>query len=184
LIYGEFDNNKLRFNGNVGVNADPGTVRLYSYDDKLSNDDPAVLGQHNTTAYYGVGVKGIGGYMGVFGESSLAGSGSRFGLYGSASGGDSNYGVYGYAAGTTAYAGYFGGNVYVSGTVTQASDRSLKKNIMPLSGSLQKILDLQGVTFEWKSETEAIKEQQNLIETQNEKIENLEKMVENLTKEK
>ncbi len=154
LIYGEFDNNKLRFNGNVGVNADPGTIRLYSYDDKVSNDDPAILGQHNTTAYYGIGVKGIGGYMGVSGESTVAGSGVRFGIYGSASGGESNYGVYGYAAGTNAYAGYFWGNVYVSGTVTQSSDRSLKKNIMPLSGSLQKILDLQGVTFEWKSETE------------------------------
>jgi hypothetical protein len=154
LIYGEFDNNKLRFNANVGVNADPGTIRLYSYDDKVTNDDPAILGQHNTTAYYGVGVKGIGGYMGVYGESILVGSGARFGIYGNASGGESNFGVYGYAAGTNAYAGYFGGNVYVSGTVTQSSDRSLKKNIMPLSGSLQKILDLQGVTFEWKSETE------------------------------
>ena len=34
------------------------------------------------------------------------------------------------------------------------SDRSLKKNIRPVSGSLQKIINLQGVTYEWKSESE------------------------------
>lgn len=154
LIYGEFDNRKLRFNANVGVNTDAGTIKLSSVDDKVSNDDPAILGQHNVTPYWGLGVKGVGGYIGVKGESTIVGVNTRIGVYGTASGGATNWGVYGDASGGTAYAGYFNGNVYAIGYITAPSDRNLKKNILPLSGSLKKVLDLQGVMYEWKSEME------------------------------
>ncbi|HOU73980.1 MAG TPA: tail fiber domain-containing protein, partial [Tenuifilum sp.] len=144
LIYGEFDNKKLKFNANVGVNVDPTGSKLFSYDDRtIAVDDPAVLGEHklNTTGW-GIGVKGDGGYMGVYGVASVAGTGTR-------------YGVYGYGAnGTTNYAGYFSGNVYVSGTFTNPSDERLKKNITPLKGSLAKLSKITGVTFEWKSNEE------------------------------
>ncbi len=142
LIYGEFDTKKLRFNANVGVNVDNSTFKLYVLDDVASNDNPAIWGQHNITPYYGIGVKGSGGYYGVYGEATGVGSGTRFGVYGYASGGATNY------------AGYFVGNVTVTGTFTNPSDRNLKNNIIPLSGSLKKVLNLQGVTFEWKSESE------------------------------
>ena len=156
LIYGDFAAKQLKFNGNVGVNANPGTINLYSLDTKVSNDDPAVLGQHNVTANYGIGVKGLGGWYGVVGEASNAGGiGLRAGVFGSASGGAANYGIYGYAPiGASSYAGYFNGNVYATGTIAWTSDKTLKKNILPLSGSLQKVLGLQGVTYEWKSESE------------------------------
>ncbi|MBA4322616.1 MAG: hypothetical protein C0408_07350 [Odoribacter sp.] len=154
LIYGEFDNNKVIFNGNVGVNTNPGTIKFYSIDEVETNDNPAVLGEHNISPNYGIGVKGVSGWRGVAGESTLVGIGTRTGIYGYATGGATNYGVYGIASGGTAYAGYFNGNVYVIGTVTQTSDKNLKKNILPLSGSLKKVLNLQGVTYEWKSETE------------------------------
>lgn len=151
LIYGEFDNKKLKFNANVGINADPNTSKLYSYDATTSSDYPAVLGEHSITANYGIGVKGIGAWKGVEGYSTLSGTGTRYGVYGYASGGATNYGIYGYG---TTYAGYFNGNVYVNGTVTQTSDNKLKKNISPLEGSLKKVLQLNGVNYDWKSENE------------------------------
>jgi trimeric autotransporter adhesin len=159
LIYGEFDNNKLRFNGNVGVNTDPGAFKFYTIDLLAFNDNPAILGQHSVTAYYGVGVKGVGGYIGVMGESTFAGTDTRYGVYGNASGGGANYGIYGTASGTGAYAGYFAGTVYATGKVYAeglqlTSDKNLKRNVLPISGSLQKVMNLQGVTYEWKSEAE------------------------------
>lgn len=42
------------------------------------------------------------------------------------------------------------GNVTANGFVYN-SDRNLKKNITPLSGSLEKILALNGYSFDWKS---------------------------------
>jgi len=172
LIYGEFDNKILKFNANVAVNADPISSKFYSYDDRTTAvDDPAIIGEHtlNTTSY-GIGVRGIGGYYGVQGLSTVSGTGSRTGVRGNASGGSTNYGVYGYATGTTAnygvygyaaggttnYAGYFSGNVTVTGTFSNPSDKNLKKNINPLTGSLKKVLNLQGVTYDWKSDQELI----------------------------
>jgi hypothetical protein len=170
LIYGEFDNKILKFNANVAVNADPISSKFYSYDDRTTAvDDPAIIGEHtlNTTGY-GIGVRGIGGWYGVQGLSTVTGTGSRTGVRGNASGGSANYGIYGYASGTstnygiygsasggtTNYAAYFAGNVTVTGTFSNPSDINLKKNINPLAGSLKKILNLQGVTYEWKSENE------------------------------
>jgi hypothetical protein len=80
--------------------------------------------------------------MGIKGTSTLAGGGTRYGVYGEASGGATNY------------AGFFSGNVTVTGTFTNPSDKNLKKNINPLEGALKKIMSLNGVTFEWKSEQE------------------------------
>ncbi|MEO6252206.1 MAG: tail fiber domain-containing protein [Ferruginibacter sp.] len=92
-----------------------------------------VYGSCNNTAGYGTGVKGEGGFIGVFGKSNFIGAGDRFGLYGEGQfGAGSNYGVQGYAnGGTTAYgiygiaingatnwAGYFAsGNVYIQNNV-------------------------------------------------------------------
>jgi hypothetical protein len=45
---------------------------------------------------------------------------------------------------------YTNGNVYAVGTVTQGSDQRLKKNILPISGALDKVQRLNGVTFTWK----------------------------------
>ena len=96
------------------------------------SDRPAVMGDHSVTDYYGIGVKGVGGYKGVLGSVSptgsatyygvhgsvSGGSGTNCGVYGYASGGSTNYGVYGYAGGgATNYAGYFSGDVKTTGDV-------------------------------------------------------------------
>jgi len=144
------DNVSIDSSGNVGIGTTSPAHRLEAVDSSISNDDPAVLGRHAVTDYYGVGVRGEGLYKGVEGAVMASGSSSyvgvdgyagtssgagtlfgvrgysigganNIGVYGSADtvGAAVNYGVYGYAEyGETNYAGYFSGNVHVSGTLT------------------------------------------------------------------
>jgi hypothetical protein len=44
------------------------------------------------------------------------------------------------------------GNILATGTITQASSRRWKTNIMPMKKALEKVLRLQGVTFRWKTD--------------------------------
>ena len=44
------------------------------------------------------------------------------------------------------------GNGWMQGTLTQASDARLKKDILPLQNPLQKIIQLNGYTYQWKDE--------------------------------
>ncbi|MHC1703135.1 MAG: tail fiber domain-containing protein [Tenuifilaceae bacterium] len=158
LIYGDFYNNTLRFNGNTTA-----------IDTKTNNDDVALSGHHFVTAYYGIGLEGKGGYVGVRGIADYySGYDYRYGVRGKGAGGNYNYGVYGEATGanyrygvygtatavTGSWAGYFSGNMYYTGSLTSTSDEKLKKNIQPVLGALKKILSLNGVTYEWKSEDE------------------------------
>ncbi|MFH2140927.1 MAG: tail fiber domain-containing protein [Bacteroidota bacterium] len=81
-----------------------------------------------------------------------------YGLYGMATGGGTAYGVYGKAvSGSTNWAGYFDGDVYATGDITAggsccASDISWKKNISTIHNALDKVMQLRGVEFEWKTD--------------------------------
>lgn len=94
-----------------------------------SSDAPALLGTHDVTDYYGVGVKGVGGYKAIVAECTptgsngyygiestcIGGSGYNTGVYSSAEGSGRNYGVYASAINTgtdPAYGvyGYAGGD--------------------------------------------------------------------------
>lgn len=58
--------------------------------------------------------------------------------------------------GTGTYLCYSGTNTVTwSAAACAASDRRLKKNIIPLADSLTKVLQLQGVSFDWKDEKKA-----------------------------
>ncbi len=74
---------------------------------------------------YGIGVEGIGGYMGLYGNADGgAYTGTSYGVYGYATGtAGYRYGVYGYASnsGGPAYAGYFAGNTYAANMMVNAS---------------------------------------------------------------
>ncbi len=74
-----------------------------------STDNIGVYGACNNTPYYGYGGLFEGGYIGVYGNSSIAGTGTRYGVYGSA------------ANGVTNYAGYFAGNANVTGTLSKGA---------------------------------------------------------------
>ena len=62
------------------------------------------------------------------------------------------------AASGTAYAGYFAGLLYVAGnieytgTITDVSDERLKTNITPLTGSLEKIKQIEVRNFKWRDD--------------------------------
>ena len=76
--------------------------------------------------YYGVNgyiSGGSGTNYGVYGNVS-SGSGTNYGVYGYVYGslGSTNYGVYGYATGgSTNWAGYFNGNVNITGSISKGS---------------------------------------------------------------
>lgn len=62
-------------------------------------------------------MRGQSAYVGVWGESS-----GRWGLYGRSTGTSNSYGVYGVVtSGTGNYAGYFAGNVNVTGSLSKGS---------------------------------------------------------------
>jgi trimeric autotransporter adhesin len=144
LIYGDFSAGTLRFNANlanIGVGVAPGSSKVYAFDNTTISDVPSVLGVHNVSANYGIGVQGNGGWKGVVGNATTSGTGTR-------------YGVYGYAAnGTTNWAGYFDGNVYTTGTYS-SSDLNLKKNITNITSAISKLQAIRGVNFEWKTQAE------------------------------
>jgi hypothetical protein len=115
---------------------------LYSYTHVVhaeftgaGNDDPiAVYGKSRPSDYYGFGGLFEGGFVGVYGKVTPTGAnyyygvggyagggnGTNYGIWGSASGSGTNYGVFGEASGgTTNWAGYFFGNVNVTGTLSK-----------------------------------------------------------------
>ena len=96
----------------------------------------------------GIGAQSTGSKLGVTGNLSV---GSSYGVIAAPAGGaiiEGNVGI-GMTNPTT--------KLYVSGDVTAAayhysSDRTLKTNIKTLDNSLEKILKLRGVSFDWKKD--------------------------------
>ncbi|MCD6595550.1 hypothetical protein J7L68_07745 [bacterium] len=102
-----------------------------------SEDAAGVYAECANTPNWGYGGYFAGGYRGVMGVAELEGFGSRYGIRGEASGGyTSNYAVYGYAYGDsgtkygiyaltsgagTNWAGYFNGNVNITGTLSKGA---------------------------------------------------------------
>jgi hypothetical protein len=113
------------------------------------------LGQLQVTTDNDVGVYGTStNGTGVIGESELF-PGVQ-GFSGNSSGviGHSIFaaGVAGFSE--HSYAGYFQGNVFVTGTVTQGSDARLKQGISTLSYGRSEVLRLRPVTWRWKDHPE------------------------------
>ncbi len=102
------------------------------------------------------GLNNPNGNIGVLGYA-LKASVSNIGLYGLAdqTTAGTNYGVYGSAtAGTTNYAGYFSGNVTVTGTFSNPSDERLKTNIVGLNSVLPLLKEINPISYSFKSESE------------------------------
>ena len=121
--------------GVYGATSRPSTNAIRGVNSSASDDTPAISGTHNVTDFYGIGVRGIGGYKGVSGEVAASGSqayegvqgyahggsGTNYGVYGYATGGATSIAVYGTASGASSgnFAGFFAGNVTVTGTLTK-----------------------------------------------------------------
>ncbi len=134
-------------------------------------DTVAVVGFSQPQPSFGYGGIFYGGWYGVFASAvSGGGTGNRFGVYGEAGGSPINYGVQGVATsdidssasyaiygsascsgvGCSAYAGYFDGNLAYTGSLINASDQMLKKNVAPIDSTLGRVLALEVVTYEFK----------------------------------
>lgn len=90
---------------------------------------------------YSYGQNGTGSNYGIrtFAQNPSAG-GTAYGIYAS-------QGVFG-----TNFAGYFAGNVTVTGTFNNSSDRRLKDNISTEVGALDRIMQLRPTTYEYKKD--------------------------------
>ncbi|HPQ42067.1 MAG TPA: hypothetical protein PLV45_16985 [bacterium] len=106
----------------VGIATTSPQSALHVVDLTPNDDTPAIRGIHAETDYYGIGVHGVGGWRGVEGFADST-QGFVTGVYGSASGEGTGtrYGVYATASGgEQCYSGYFDGPVHVEGAITVA----------------------------------------------------------------
>ncbi len=134
------------------VNSTTTKVLRAEYTGTGSYDARAVYGRSVPVAGKGYGGEFIGGYIGIVGTATTAGTGLRSGVVATASGGSST--IYGILAsgsgGTTNYAGYFRGNVTVTGTFSNPSDENLKENVDSLRSVLPLVTKLNPITFTYK----------------------------------
>jgi len=133
LIYGQFDNDILRFNAHTDIysdNASDEGLFVQKTHSGLS-DIPAIKGENTIADFFGIGVQGHAGFVGVDGEgfgtqsgtyfgvrgqSQANNSGINIGLFGNAIAGATNYGIYGLTtAGNNNYAAFFNGTTKVLG---------------------------------------------------------------------
>jgi hypothetical protein len=145
LVYGDFLNDHLKFNAWVAVNAEPDNLyRLHVSETTSGNYTAAIFGQNNLEPYFGIGIEGKGGFIGVRGGSDVTGTGVRYGVVGYASGGSSgNYGVYGSSGGGQSdYAVYASGNLAYTGALINASDGMFKRDISDISAVMGKLMQV------------------------------------------
>ena len=128
----------------------------------------AVYGKSRPQDGWGYGGWFEGGYVGVLGVVIPTGSDSYFGVAGEVDGGSgTNYGIWGYTyGGSTNYAGYFSGNVTVTGTFTNPSDERFKENVQPFKNALSKIKLMDVHTFNFKQ----MEEEKQLVLPEGEQI--------------
>ena len=139
-----------------------------SVDGLFSNASTITYGgqdSDNTISLGGVVYGNSSGYAydiacGVCGKASNSSGDSdytvyNYGVYGEAKYGDYNYGVYGYAPYSgNSYAIYAQGSAGGTSGWSSSSDSRLKKDVKTISGALDKVLKLRGVTYYWKNREE------------------------------
>ena len=123
---GYFSGGKLYVSGNVGIGVmDPEYKLHVTTNDLIAGyfgTDAATGVAYGISAYsnsteQGAAVRGDGSYVGIWGSST-----GRWGVYGRSEGTSNSYGVYGsVTTGSGNYAGYFSGNVGITGTLTKVA---------------------------------------------------------------
>lgn len=131
--YGTF-NNATATNGN------------YAYG--TYNSATAVNGNYAYGTYSSVRAKkfAFGNYNYAVGDTNV------YGVVAQASGTSNVFGILATApASATNYAGYFNGNLHVTGSFTVTSDERLKDNVAAIQGSLEKVMQLQPKEYFYNS---------------------------------
>lgn len=157
--------NSPAFTG-IASEANPATssseiFSVYAYAANASIQNAGVFGLSANTAIFNLGVLGMASFdgsgdnFGLKGSASNNGSGAAFGVFGSGNGSSNAravYGVYGEATGTaTKYAGYFDGNVTVTGVFSSASDFKLKNNLSKLNNGLSTVMKLSPYSYQYET---------------------------------
>lgn len=136
------------------VNSTTAKVLRAEYTGSGSYDARAVYGRSVPVAGKGYGGEFIGGYIGIVGTATAAGSGNRAAVIATAGGGSSV--IYGVLAsgsgGSTNYAGYFSGNVTFTGAFSNPSDENLKDDVDSLRAVLPLVTKLNPITFTYKKD--------------------------------
>ena len=128
-----------------------GNIKALGY---ISSTSLEVSSSSSTANNKAIEVSSSGGTSSNYGVYSTATSSgtTNYGIYGYAYNGTNNYGIYGYASGgTTSYGVYSRGQAGGTSTWTSSSDARLKKDVKTLTGALDKVLKLRGVSYYWKN---------------------------------
>jgi hypothetical protein len=162
LMWGDFENDLLRFNAGVGIGVNPSTdYGIYVY-------KPAATATTTSRAgyYRAFGGSTSGNAYGILSYSYAYGSSTSYAIYADADGGSTSgneYAFYGLGKGyfsqnvgigntpSSTYRLYVIGNTYTSGTY-YSSDKRYKKDIQILNNDLEKIKSLNGVSYKWKQD--------------------------------
>lgn len=160
-------NNGL-FGGAYGTTADNYGVWGVGYGAIDGKDNRGVMGYSINTTPTGLnyGISGWAGgsevfniAVGAYSDSGPSTNGTNYGVSARASSvtaTGTNYGIYSEASnGAVNYAGFFNGDVTITGTLVQPSDRKLKKEVKPFVSALDKINSLTPVTYFYKSSAES-----------------------------
>jgi len=149
-----YPEHKLHVEGTEGGNAWDGHAIGYFKNNVTGGYAAGVYGECDSMDQYGYGGYFKGGYTGVKGEASPTGGSLYFGVSGYVHGGSgANFGVYGSASGgTTNYSLYCSGDGGYTGSWSHVSDRRFEKNIKPMSGILNKVMLLNPVTYEMRTD--------------------------------
>ena len=169
------DNLKIHSDGriwldaNVGIGTDAPESRLDVRIDGEGADATAIITEVSSTGsgdYYaiiagviggsgtntGVGATALGSGSSTGVSGAALGSGSNIGVVGQAIGGaTSNVGVLGITFGENDFAGQFVGNLTYTGNLTGPSDAKLKENVQSLTGALDRVLQLNPKTYNFKT---------------------------------
>jgi len=144
--------------GYFTTNANSATTKVLraEYTGTGSYDARAVYGRSVPMAGKGFGGEFIGGYIGVTATATTSGTGNRYGVIASAGNGSNViYGIYASGVnGATNYAGYFSGNVTVTGTFSNPSDEKLKENVDSLRAVLPLVTKLKPVSFTYTKDSQ------------------------------
>ncbi|MCH8210312.1 MAG: tail fiber domain-containing protein [Planctomycetes bacterium] len=137
--------------GVYGRTLSPTGRGVYGLASATSGINYGVYAQTNSTSGRGVfgkatATSGIN-FGGYFQTASTTGQGV-FGFASATSG--VNYGVFGTTASPSGYGVYSAGDVCTTGAYLNCSDARFKENVQPLTDSLEKVLKLRGVQFDWK----------------------------------
>jgi len=163
-IYGTNGDNRAIQGVSFGVSAEENTGIIGFADS--ANINRAVVGastaSNTTVSGYNYGLTGIARgsefsniAVGGYAENGNTSTGANFGVScraSSVTSGD-NFGIYSEASnGGTNYAGYFNGDVTVTGTFSNPSDRKLKRDIAPLENALLAINKITPVTYHYRND--------------------------------